>query len=291
MKNKIKVAILVFSLIFTSILFISCNKEQTKDLQTDKVAVSIIPQRTFLKNIVKDELEILTLIPSGSSPASYQPSPKTLEKLENSSIYFSIGVPTEKANIIPFIKDNENLKIVDLAKRVDEKYEPNYLDNDKKARDPHIWLSVKRAIVIVDEMKNELIKKYPEKETVFTKNANEYINKLKNLDEYITNKSNKLESNSFIIFHPSYGYYSNEYNLNMVPLEIGGKKASIKRLQKIINFAKEKNINTFFYQEEMSKKQIDLISKELDGKVVKLKPLGKDYIQNQKILIDTLAGE
>mgnify|MGYP006290291953 CR=1 FL=1 len=291
MKNKIKVSILVFTLIFTSLIFISCNKEQTKDVETETIAVSIIPQRTFLENIVKDELEILTLIPAGSSPASYQPSPKTLEKLENSSIYFSIGVPTEKANIIPFIEDNENLEIVDLAKKVDSKYEPNYFDNEKKARDPHIWLSVKRSILMVKEMKNELVKMYPEKEKLLTNNANEYINKLKNLDEYIKNKSETLENKSFIIFHPSYGYYSNDYNLNMVPLEIGGKKASIKRLQEIIEFAKKENINTFFYQEEMSKKQIDLISKELNGKVIKLKPLGKDYIENQKILIDTLAGE
>lgn len=291
MKKNVKVAILVFTLILTSVLFISCTQEQTKDSQTKKVAVSIVPQRTFLENIVKDELEILTLIPAGSSPASYQPSPKTLEKLENSSIYFSIGVPTEKANILPFIEDNKNLEIVDLAKKADEKYEPNYLDENKKARDPHIWLSVKRSILMVNEMKTALIEKYPDKKDVFTKNADEYISKLKELDDYITNKRNKLDNNSFIIFHPSYGYYSNEYDLNMVPLEIGGKKASIKRLQEVINFAKKENINTFFYQEEMSKKQIDLISKELDGKIVKLKPLGENYIENQKILIDTLAGE
>ena len=281
-------------------------EENEVEIETEKEAleilgVSIVPQETFLKAIVGENYEIITLIPPGSSPTSHQPSIRTLQKLSEAQLYFSIDVPTEVSNIRPMLKEYENLKIINLADQVDEIYPPRYFgesdslddddDHNHEGRDPHIWLSPKRAITMVEIMTQELIKTYPEDEALFTENSKNYLEKLEDLDEYIQSKVAEAKTKDFIIYHPSYGYLADDYGLNMIEIEYDGKEANINELNRIIEIAEEKNISDIYYQEEMSVKQARIVANELNGDVVKLTPLSSDYIESQKHFIDTLVGD
>lgn len=291
-------------------------EENKTEVESEKekieiIGVSIVPQETFLKAIVGDDYEIITLIPPGSSPTSHQPSIRTLQKLSEAQLYFSIDVPTEVSNIRPMLKEYENLKIIDLADQVDEIYPPRYFgesdslddddehdaeateddDHNHEGRDPHIWLSPKRAIAMVEIMTQELIKTYPEDEALFTENSKKYLEKLEDLDEYIQSKVAEAKTKDFIIYHPSYGYLADDYGLNMIEIEYDGKEANINELNRIIEVAEEKNITDIYYQEEMSVKQARIVANELNGDVVKLTPLSSDYIESQKHFIDTLVGD
>ncbi|MEA1974918.1 MAG: zinc ABC transporter substrate-binding protein [Bacillota bacterium] len=283
---------IILSLLLINILLLSScssNKETTKP----SIAVSIVPEEQFLKKIVLDKYNIVTLIPSGSSPTTYQPSPKQLRALEESDLYFSIGVATESANILPMLKDNKTIKIIDLAKNVDLIFAPRFFDSEKekKSRDPHIWLSPKRVIEIVKIMEKELIIKYPENKDFFSQNANDYILELEALDNYIKEKVTLVKNKSFIIYHPSYGYFAKDYGLNMIAIELNGKNANIDRLNTIIDIAEKKNIKAVYYQSEMSSKQAKIIASEIDAIAVQIEPLSLDYIKNQKKLVDTMVGE
>ncbi|HKL43210.1 MAG TPA: zinc ABC transporter substrate-binding protein [Clostridia bacterium] len=283
---------------------------------TEIIGVSIVPQETFLRAIVGDNYEIITLIPPGSSPASHQPSIRTLQKLSEAKLYFSIDVPTEVSNIKPMLKEYENLDIIDLADQVDEIYSPRYFgtnsegdkhdhdhdhdhdteateadDHNHEGRDPHIWLSPKRAVAMVEIMTETLIETYPEDEALFIENSNNYIQELQALDEYIQSKVKAAKTKDFIIYHPSYGYLADDYGLNMIEIEYDGKEANINELDRIIELANEKNIKNIYYQEEMSVKQARIVANELNGDVIKLTPLSADYIEGQKYFIDTLVGE
>jgi zinc transport system substrate-binding protein len=333
----------LIALLFITLLFSSCsvsepeptneNKTQTVEknevdveANNDKtriIGVSIVPQETFLRKIVGDSYEIITLIPPGSSPASHQPSIRTLQKLSEAELYFSIDVPTEISNIKPMLKEYENLQIIDLADQVDEMYPPRYFgsvdshdahddhdehdnhdhddhddteaaevdDHNHEGRDPHIWLSPKRAIAMVSIMTDTLIKTYPEDEALFIENSDNYIKALQELDTYIQSGVEDAKSKDFIIYHPSYGYLADDYELNMIEIEYDGKEANINELDRIIELANEKNIKNIYYQEEMSVKQAKIVANELNGDVIKLTPLSADYIEGQKYFIDTLVGE
>jgi len=287
-------------LLVIAVLVSSCSTPKTNNKEV--VGVSIVPEETFAKAILGEDYEIVTLIPPGSSPESHQPSIRTLEKLSQGKLYFSIGVKTEEANILPTIKEYENLEIVNLAEAVDQVYPPRFFGeahgeddheegHNHAGRDPHIWLSPKRVITIVETMTDELIKTYPEDEELFLENSKNYIKELKSLDDYITSKVKDLETNDFIIYHPSYGYFADDYGLNMIAIETDGKKASINRLDEIARIAQDKNINVVYYQEEMSFKQAEIIANEMNGDIVKLTPLSGDYIESQKAFIDTLVGD
>ncbi|QEK11226.1 ABC transporter substrate-binding protein [Crassaminicella thermophila] len=286
--NK-SIFLLLVSFIFFS--FIGCSKDVTKIDKKIKVAVSIVPQKTFVEAVGGDLVEVVTMIPPGNSPENYAPSPRELQILSESSIYFTIGVPAEKANILPKISDiNENIQMVSLEEEVSKVYKDREFAPGK--RDPHIWLSPKRAKLMVEIIKNELSEIDPLNKEVYEKNSKAYIEKLNRLDKEIKLSIEKLPKKAFIVYHPAFGYFADDYGLKMIPIEKEGKEATIEDIKEIIDFAKKENIKTVFYQAEIDSKQSRVIAQEIEGKTKEIAPLSPNYIENlenmAKIFADVL---
>jgi len=92
--------ILIYTLfpVIILLLFISCN--ETKESVTNKltIAVSIIPEQTFVKEVAGNLADVFQHGPSRRKSWDLSPTPKDLKKLSNASIYFAIGVPFERGN-------------------------------------------------------------------------------------------------------------------------------------------------------------------------------------------------
>lgn len=287
-------------MIIIPISLIGCSEEKpnAKEVSNNKekiqVAVSIVPQETFVKEVGGDLVEVITMIPPGNSPENYQPSPSEMVKFSNAKIYFGIGVPTEKASILPKSGDfNKNMKIVSLEKEVEKLYphiefkgEHTHDNNHQGTNcshegvDPHIWMSPKRVKVMIETIKKELIAIDARNKETYEANAKNYIEKLDKVDKEIKESLKGFKNQSFIIYHPSFGYFAEDYNLNMIAIEEGGKEATAKKLKEVIDIAKGQNIKFVFYQEEFDSLQAETIAKEIGGGVVKVAPLAPDYIEN-----------
>ncbi|GKX31422.1 zinc ABC transporter substrate-binding protein [Vallitalea longa] len=286
-----KYILLVISII---IVLTGCSNKDTKEEKIN-IAVSIGPEEAFVNSVVGDKGTITTVIPSGFSPANYQPSPKELAKISDADLYFSIGVAAEN-NILPKIV-NDNTNVISLKDATIDKYPLLYLDNhshddekDDEHADPHIWMSPKRVISMIKAIKESLCDIDPDNKEYYSTNADEYIDELEELDKYIIETINNSKFKNFIIYHPSLGYFANDYGLEMVVIEEDGKNATIETITKVINFANEHDIKVVFYQQEFDSKQANVIAEEINGKVISLDILSKDYINNFKKLVDTFVS-
>lgn len=280
-----KINIIFLSLIIFSLC--SCGMQES-ELAEEKpiVAVSIVPQETFVREIAGDFIQVVTLIPPGNSPANYAPKPKEIENLSEADIYFTIGVPTEKANILPKLNNiNNDIKIIDLAAEVNKVYPQREFAPGKP--DPHIWLSPKRVEIMINIITKELSKLDENNKTIYEENAQNYINQLASLDKQLQDTISQLTNKSFIIYHPSLGYFAEDYGLEMLAIEKEGKEATPKDIEKIIELAKAKNIKTIFYQSEIDSKQSQVIAEEIDGITKMIAPLDPDYINNLQTIADS----
>lgn len=306
------IGILMMSL---ALLIVGCSADtpvstvpEASDVQEIKVAVSIPPQASIVEAIGGRFVEVVTMIPPGYSPANYAPTQKEMVALETSVIYFAIDVPTEEENIIPVLENNgSGITIIDLAERVDAIYPARYFedaedahedhdhdhehdaheedthtedgDHNHEGRDPHIWLSAKRVEVMVEEIAKELSVILPEQESVFKINSEAYLEKLRAVDIDNRNLFKEITQKEFLIYHPSLGYFAEEYELKMVALESEGKSATVSGMTATIEYAKENNLKIVFYQEEFDSKQARLLANEIGGEAVQLSPLNKDLVE------------
>lgn len=296
--KSIRRSLLVIIIVTLMVLIAGCSKD-TKINDKMIVAVSIVPEETFVKAVAGDLVEVVTLIPPGASPTNYQPSPKEMTQLSDASIYFTIDVTAEINNIMPNISSmNSDIVLVDLADAVDEIYPARYFeeeaddhdaaddevddheadDHDHSGRDPHIWMSPKRVIVMIGEIESALSHIDPENEAVYKANAEAYIVELEKANAQIIANLAGNAKKEFIIMHPSIGYFADDYGLHMVAIEDNGKDASASHLETVIDFANEFDIKVILYQSEFDSSQAKTIADEIGGTVQEFAPLSEDYI-------------
>lgn len=248
------------------------------------IAVTIVPEKTFVEAVCGDLAEVIALVPPGNSPENYEPTPQEMEKFSQAAVYFTIGVPTEEANIIP---NAGAVKIVSLQEAAKAVYPERVFESG--GRDPHIWLSPKRVEVMVKTIAAEMSALDPENKAVYEKNAAAYIAQLQDLDQEITAALAPVQNKKFIVYHPAFGYLADDYGLEMVALEEEGKEATAQQLQTIIDLAKAENIKVIFYQEEIDSSQSQAFADELGGKTIQLAPLAANYIENLQKMAKTMA--
>ncbi|MFA6866523.1 MAG: zinc ABC transporter substrate-binding protein [Clostridia bacterium] len=270
-------------MITNSIVLISCNTNKENNKIT--VSTSIIPEATFIKAVCGDKINVITAIPEGYSPEIFEPTAPEMANINKSIVFFSIGVPSE----INFLKSLSNtVEIINLADTVSEKYNDLELNG---GRDPHIWLSIKRAKIMVDKICQVMSEKDAKNAEFYALNAENYKIQLDETDKYIKNKTENMTNKKFIVFHPAFAYFADDYGLDMYAIEGDGNTATIKDLSTMIDFAKANNITVVFNQAEVDSSWISSFTQEIEnGSFILLSPLSADYIENLKCMADAISS-
>lgn len=151
--------------------------------------------------------------------------------------------------------------------------------------DPHTWVSPKRAITIVTQIKDTLVQMDPQHKETFTANADTLIKQLAELDQKVEDKVASSDQKIYLIYHSSYNYFAYDYGLSFISIENEGKSPTIQDIQNAIDIAKENNIKTLFYQNEFSVEQARSISEQIGGNAVPLEPLSENYFDAMNLLI------
>jgi zinc transport system substrate-binding protein len=277
-----KKVIIVF-LIVVAIILTGCNFDREKSEKLT-VAVTIMPQQEFVLAVCGDKVDVVVLVPPGSSPETYEPTSKEIAAFHKSSIYFAIGMPIEGINILPVA---ENMKVVKLHEEAAKVYEELYFEGEE--RDHHVWLSPKRVKVMVEAIAREMSEIDPENAEIYMTNSEKYLKELEEVDEKIKETLKDLTNRKIMVFHPAFGYFASDYELEMYSLEEEGKEATAKRLEELIDLARRENIKAIFYQSEVDASQSKAFAEEIGGKAIMLEPLAKDYIKNLEKMARLIA--
>lgn len=285
---NINIAVLITAvcLMFAS----GCNEgKEAASKESGKMvaAVTIVPERAFAEAVCGDLAEVVVMVPPGYSPENYEPTPKQTEEFSKAAVYFAIGVPAEE-RILSGDGGIKGMKIVKLQDEVAKAYPDREIAPGE--RDPHIWLSPKRAKIMVEAIAREMGLIDGKNKERYMENAAKYIDELNKLDEEIKAALGGLKNRKFIVFHPAFGYFADDYGLEMHALEQEGKEATPRRLQEMVDFAKKEGIKAVFYQQEIDSKQSRAFAEEIGGRTILLDPLSPDYIGNIKRTAEALAS-
>ena len=253
--------------------------------------VSILPQVTFLKAIAGDKINISFMVKAGNSPHSYEPKPNQMRDISKADIYFTIGVEFENSWINRFKNQNSNMKIVSMDKGINKIYISNHKHNHHKERkDPHIWTSPNNVKMIARNILNSLIKIDYINKKYYTMNYNKFIENINTLDKTIKHILVRNINSKFIVFHPAWGYFANQYNLKQIAIEIDGKSPKPQDIIKLIKIAKKENISVILTAPEFSAKIATQIAKEVGVKVIKISPLNPNWLQNLLKLANSIKN-
>ncbi len=292
LKHMKKSLLNILVLISIGLLGTSCS-EVKKDTK-NTVSVSILPQKFMVEQIAGDLLNINVMIPPGSSPASYEPTPMQVAQLESSKLYLRIGyIGFETSWMNRFKSVNSEMKIVNIANGIDLIEDGGHWHGDQYHAgivEPHVWTSPKNVEIIANNIYQTLIAEYPQHKESFTENYSKFVLEISNIHGYALEQLSTLKNKKFLIYHPALSYLARDYGLEQIAMEHEGKEPSSKYLKTLIDQAHNENIGVVLIQKQFDQENAKALVKELDAKLITIDPLAENWTVNTKEIINILSN-
>lgn len=268
-------------LLILLILVSACGNPSQK---ADKpiLTVTLEPLRYLTEALTGNDFQVVSMVPKGSSPESYDPTPQQLVNLSQSQAYLRIGyIGFEQAWMKKLEANCPNMKVFDTSKGIDLIRGEGHWHGDhfhEGGVEPHIWSSTRNAVIIAENICTALYELNPTQQEVYRQRLDSLKQVIAQTEKEIRTLLQEADS-TFLIYHPALSYFARDYGLKQISIEEGGKEPSPARLKVLIETTRKENTHVIFVQQEFDQRNAQLIADELGVNIVSINPLSYDWAE------------
>ena len=275
---------------------IICYACSNGNRQSEKatITVTLEPLRYFTEAIAGDHFRVVSMVPEGSSPETYDPAPQQLVDLSKSQAYLRIGyIGFEQAWMDKLQTNAPHTKVFDTSRGVElirgkgHRHGNHYHEGGVE---PHIWNSTRNAAVIVENVCAALCELDSTHRTEYRYRTDSLKQAIAQTDRDIRNLLQQADS-AFMIYHPALSYFARDYGLKQISIGEGGKEPSPAQLKHLIETCRNDNVNIIFVQQEFDQHNAQLIADELGIRIVPINPLSYHWQEEMMGIAKSLHKE
>jgi zinc transport system substrate-binding protein len=272
-----------------------CSKEtlptQVGTTPRLKIAATILPLADIARNIGGDSVEVLTLVPPGASPHTFEPTPELVKNLHDAKILFVVGHGLDDW-ALGLAQNLPNLKVVavDTGIKLRQHAETVAIGGHKEEHgeegaDPHYWLDAQNGQIIAKNIANALTDMDSEGYTKYAKNLAEYLDALAKTDQMIRNLLADKQGSKIITHHHAWGYFAAAYGLVIAGSfePSPGKNLTPKEMAELENLIKKEGVKSVFIEPQLSEAVASSIAQDLGLQIKAIDPegalFGGDYLK------------
>lgn len=263
MKNR---SFIIITLLVATLALLSCEPSNNNKSETIVVTTNIIGNS--IKEIVKNDVPIITLMNSEIDPHSYDASPNDYKQISNAKVVISNGLHLEgkiHEALLNTRKSGGNLILMS-----DGLEKASIITEEEGVNDPHIWFDVLNWYDCVSHATEELIKIYPEHEQSWNSRLDSLKAVYTDLDSEVKLKISSIpeESRYLVTAHDAFSYYSKAYGIKIKPLQgrNTNDEPSAKDIVDLSNFIIEKDIKAIFVESTVNQSFINSIVEAVKNK-------------------------
>ena len=244
------------------------------------ITVSIEPLRYVVEQIVGDHYKVVTLMPQGASPETYEPTPRQMMELGSSQLLFRAGtLGFEQTRLPQMAQTAPTCTMVDLAQGITPITSLGHSHGEEGAAesiDPHVWMSTQSLVRMAENVCEAVSKKDSLNSAYYKKRLQAFTLQMDSLDMQMRQLTQHLSSRAFLIYHPALGYLARQYGLKQLSVEHDGKEPSAAYMQQLITLCRAEGVKVVFISKEHSGKAAQRIAQEIGARVVEINPLDYD---------------
>jgi len=162
------------------------------------------------RNVAGDRVTVASLLPIGTDPHSYQPTPRDVARVADSELLIVNGAGYE--HFIETLLENagNEKEVIEASAGISPREDANGID-------PHMWLDPNNVIVYVENIREALTHYDPDGAAVYQSNADAYIAELKDLDTWIVKQVSQVpaEKRLLVTNHEALGYFAEQYDFTI----------------------------------------------------------------------------
>lgn len=265
------------------------NSQPSAEAPRPVLAVTILPQRYLVRQLLGDPCDILVLVPPGSSPETYTPTPQQMKELAKAVMYVRIGhMELETAWLDKYTSSFPDMRVVDPSRGLkflaghSHHHESEEAEADEHGHDdsqhlpgidPHIWLSAPQMTHYCRNLTPMLIEQFPDRAQTIAANLTRLLEEMERVNQEIRQLLAPHQGKGFMVFHPAWGYFARDYGLLQWAIEDEGKSPSPRHLKEMTDQAKDRGITRIFIQNQFERRNAEALAETLGIKVVELDPL------------------
>ena len=277
---------------------IATAEVETADVINVVTSTSILAD--WVENVGGDKVQVNHVIPSGTDPHTFSPTPSDIKVIEEADIVFLVGANYEESWLakltaalpnaeqkLRFLSDGVSLKAYedshdDHADEDKHDADDDHADEDDHSDhghgefDPHFWHDPITVVEAAQKIAKDLGSIFKEDQSVFDLNADTYVSKLKELDTWIVSKVDTIpESNRVLITsHETMTYLSERYGFEVSSSILqslsSAESVTPKELAAITEVIDHHGVPAIFADSYMSTKIEESLASETGVKVIRL---------------------
>ncbi|MEM1178537.1 MAG: zinc ABC transporter substrate-binding protein [Acidobacteriota bacterium] len=156
--------------------------------------------------------------------------------------------------------------------------------------DPHPWLNPAELALFADRMAAALTEVDPEHADVYARGLEATKAQLRTLDAELQATLDPHRGRAFLIYHPAWGHFAEEYGLIQLAVEVDGQSPSDSELTDIRRMAVERRCAALFVQPQISDRLALRLGQSLGVPVKVLDPLERDLPTALRTAAERLAA-
>jgi zinc transport system substrate-binding protein len=306
-----KKLMMILIVILLSFLLFGCvenGMNEKQDEEKIEVMASFYPFYDIAKNIAGETVIVNVLVPPGSEPHSFNPSPQDILKISKADIFIVTGTEFEDweerivENVNPnaiIVKANNGIELLLAEFKHSHEHEKDEYNEDHHGDehineehehshglyDPHFWVSPTNVIKITDNITNALIEADSKNSKYYLANSINYKTQIMTLHNNFEKELANCEKSEIITTHAAFAYLGKDYGFEQITI-LGLSPDSEPTSNQIINLIKEANyhgLKHIFYEELVDPRVSKTIASEVGAKTLVLNPVAgskdnKSYI-------------
>ncbi len=253
------------------------------------VAVSLAPQKYIVEAIGGQRVGVAVLVGPGQNHETYVPTPRQVAELAASQIYFCIGMPFEGPLISKLQSASRGLTVVDASEGISfrqmeapchEGHHDGHEHTHAGHPDPHVWLAPAPIRILAQNTARALEAADPAHAEEFRANLAVFLQRVDEADARIREELAPVSGRRVYVYHPAYGYFTDAYDLEQVPIEWEGKSPSPRELEDLVAQARKDNVKAIFVQPQFDQRVARKVAESIGGTVATADPLAEDVLGN-----------
>ena len=259
----------LISLLIILCLFVGCGNGVNKT-ENEKITVvtTLFPQYDFCRQIARDKMEVVLLLPPGMESHNFEPGVGDIKTVANCDLFIYTGENMEPwAHTI--IETLDGVKTLNVSKNINlclHEHTNEEHHHEHEETDPHIWTSPKNAKIMAENILSALIEIDGTNADYYKDNASVLFNELDELDsEFLQLKD--LTKNLTLCHGGKFamGYLQRDYGFDFLSAYdscASSQEPSVVRVKEIVDKISSQKLKGVFVEELNRGRVAETISKE-----------------------------
>ncbi len=238
----------------------------------------VLAIETFLQdisqNVAGDRLIVDSLIPVGLDPHTFEPTPKEMAKVADSTVLIENGAGLESNLNRLIVNAGGQRLVIDASSGLASRSSSSSGDSfSASEQNPHYWLDPIDVIQYVKNIQAGLTQADPQDTDNYAFNAETYIRQLNELDQWIRDQVAQIppERRLLVTNHEEFGYFADRYGFKVVgaiiPSFTSDASPSAYSVTQLIGLIQETDAPAVFLEQGTNPQLADQIAQETGAKV------------------------